>query len=178
MYRFKGIPSTWLKKLYWNSGLQTPRCPLKSETYSLSLTDVWPAPSRPFTGRQEPNFMGRWRMDAEISLSHCFLWQPYCCHGIQQKPSCGSYIWVMIRNFGISSRIAYTGLHTENEHILPCGSRDRHIATCLTTLFSSVALSMHDDVTRISSRAASLWRHSDQGRSPEYAKFWIFKIGP
>ncbi len=67
-------------------------------------------------------------------------------------------LWVMIRNFGISSRIAYTDLHTENEHILPCGSIDRHIATCLTTIFWSVAVPMHDDVTHtrdVISRIAS-----------------------
>ncbi len=56
----------------------------------------------------------------------------------------------MVRNFGISSRLAYTDLPTENEDILPCGSRDKPIgygiATCLTTIFWSVTVPIHDDV--------------------------------
>ncbi len=35
-----------------------------------------------------------------------------------------------------------------------------------------------DVITRMTSRVTSFWCQSDQGRSPEYAKFWILKIRP
>ena len=116
--------------------------------YNLSFTDVRTSSSRPFTGQPGPNLVGRWRVRAEVSLRYWFPWQSNCCYGIQQRPSCGSYIWMIVTNFSISGRLAYTDLPTKNEHILPCGSRDRPIATCLTTILWSVTVPMH-----------GAWRH-------------------
>ncbi len=35
-----------------------------------------------------------------------------------------------------------------------------------------------DVITQVTSRVTSLWRRADRHWSPEYAKFWILKIGP
>ena len=53
--------------------------------YNLSLTDVRTASSRPFTGCPGPNLVGRWRTEAEMSLSHWFPWKLNRCYAIQQK---------------------------------------------------------------------------------------------
>ena len=53
----------------------------------------------------------------------------------------------MVMKFGMAKQVVHTDLLTENEHILPCSSRDSPILTCLKTIAKSNTVAMHDDIT-------------------------------